>query len=173
MPRPEPRGCAGWTFQDLRPGEAYHGLAYDLSVHAAAGLGQAQDDPDAAAELVLHDFPVDRYSRLPPTAATMEEAAGESDDGRPGVLSLRSYQEVINPGAAKGKPLLVRLWSRVIGETPCVPCLRPVAWVQVLAITLAIVSFTLNILTLSGVSIGAQKSVNLVVNGTALKCVES
>lgn len=192
MPPPLPRGCAAWTFQELRPGEAYHSLVYDWPAHADTGSGtgtgigvgwdpEDHEDAGAVVELSLHDFQ-GRNSARPyhatlPMRSSVEEDAPDPNAGLTQVerdmLNLRSYQNVIKPERAEGKPLVVRLWSRIIGETPCVPCLRPVAWVQVLAITLAIVSFTLNILTLSGVSIGAKQSVNLVVNGTALQCIES
>jgi hypothetical protein len=165
-------------------------LIYDWPAHADTGEGAGtgigvgldpEDHEDAVVELSLHDFK-GRNSARPyhaalPMRTSAEEGAPDSGAGltpaEHKLLKLRSYDEVINPEKAQDKPFVVRLWSRIIGETPCVPCLRPVAWVQVLAITLAIVSFTMNILTLSGVSIGAKKSVNLVVNGTNLQCVES
>lgn len=189
MPRPPPRGCAGWTFQELRPGEAYHSLIYDWPAHAGAGTEMAlgtgldpedHEDAGAVVELSLHNFQGRNSAR--PTHSTLPlrtQIGEEAPDAGAGLtpaerelLTLRSYQTIVNPGAAENKPFPARLWSRIIGETPCVPCLRPVAWVQMLAITLAIVSFTLNILTLSGVSIGAKKSVHLVVNGTSLQCVQ-
>lgn len=169
MPRPPPRGCAGWTFQELRPGEAYHSLIYDWPTHADVGA-----DAAAGIDRALEDIPLSISSGAePPSEFDLDNQNRSANRGsRDSLLALRSYKEVVDPDAARDGSLWEKLRSRVIGETPCVPCPRPVAWIQVLAITLAIVSFMLNILTLSGVSIGAARSVHVVVNGTSLQCVE-
>ena len=56
-------------------------------------------------------------------------------------------------------------------KCPCFPCARPVFYLQITAFTVALTSFTLNILSLLGVRIGAVKTVEVMLNGTRLECL--
>jgi hypothetical protein len=54
---------------------------------------------------------------------------------------------------------------------PCFPCARPVFYLQITAFLVALTSFSLNILSLLGVRIGAVKTVDVVLNGTRIECL--